>query len=147
MFVLIPYLHFIGIMSLMGALITQHLVVKPSMGSTAIKTVGTVDIIFGIAAAVVLATGLLRWFVYGKGSDFYLANPMFHIKITLFFVVAIISIFPTLRILKWRRQSKQDNAFEVSSKDAKRLLMFIRIELLITVIIPLLAVMVSQGRH
>lgn len=145
MFVIVPYLHYLGIMTLMGALITQHLIVKSSMNKEDIKTIATVDIIYGIAAVLVLTTGLLRWFLYGKGSEFYLSNPIFHTKLTLFFVMGIISIFPTLRILKWRKFSRQDNTFKVSGKEASRVLMFVRIELLILAIIPLLAVMLNRG--
>jgi len=145
MHVLVPYFHFIGIMTLMGSLIAQHLFMKPVLIKQNIKTIATIDLIYGIAALVVLSTGLLRWFVYGKGSDYYLSNPLFHIKITLFVIIVIISVFPTLRILKWRRQSKASESFEVSEKMAKRTLMFIRVELLLVAIIPILAVMVDRG--
>ena len=145
MHVLVPYLHFLGIMTLMGSLIAQHLFMKPVLIKQNIKTIATIDLIYGIAAVVVLSTGLLRWFVYGKGSDYYLSNPLFHIKITLFVIIAIISVFPTLRILKWRRQSKASGSFEVSEKMAKGTLMFIRVELLLVAIIPIFAVMVDRG--
>jgi putative membrane protein len=145
MTIAIEYLHFIGIMVLMGSLISEHLMLKPKMTTDQIKTLAITDLIYGLSAIIVLTTGLLRWFMFGKGSDYYLSNPFFHTKLTLFVLLGILSIFPTLKILKWRRQANSGQETDLNEKSAKRLLMFIRIELLIVVIIPLLAVMITRG--
>lgn len=145
MLILIPYLHYIGIMALMGSIITEHVILKPRMTQEQVKSLAVVDLIYGLSAILVLATGLLRWFMYGKGYDFYMSTPLFHIKLTLFIVLGILSIFPTLKILKWKKQYKGGEEPEISEKQVKRLLMFIRIELLIVAIIPLLAVMIARG--
>lgn len=143
--ILIPYLHYIAIMALMGALTAEHLLLKPGISGSQIKSLAGIDLVYGIAAIVVLTTGLLRWFVYGKGSEFYLSNPLFHIKLTLFVVLGVISIFPTIRFLKWRKQVKSGAEPVVDAKSVKRMLMYIRIELLIVALMPLLAVMIARG--
>lgn len=145
MYTLIPYLHYIGIMVLMGSLISEHLILKPSIKKDQIKSLATIDLLYGISAIVVLATGLLRWFVYGKGYDFYMSTPLFHIKLTLFIILGILSIFPSVKISKWRKQIKRGEEPQITEKGVKKLLMYIRIELLIIVIIPLLAVMIARG--
>jgi len=145
MLILLPYLHILSIMVLMGSLITEHLMLKPSILKTQINTVAVVDLIYGIAAGLVLITGLLRWFVWGKGADYYLSNPLFHIKITLFLIVGIMSIWPTRKILKWRKEIKRGNTLELTEKQMKGTLMLIRIELLLVALIPLFAVMVARG--
>lgn len=144
--ILLPYLHYIAIMTLMGSLIAEHLLLKPGIRGAQIKSLAGIDFIYGIAAILVLATGLLRWFVYGKGSEFYLSNPLFHIKLTLFVILGILSIFPTVKFLKWRKQVRSGNEPEIAEKTVKRLLLYIRIELLLLVIIPLLAVMIARGQ-
>lgn len=144
--ILIPYLHYLGIMALMGSVITEHIILKPNLSAEQIKNLGVVDLIYGISAAIVLVTGLLRWFMVDpKGAGFFNSNPLFHIKVTLFVAVAILSVIPTLKILKWNRQLKNGLAVNVSEKEAKKQLMFIRIELLLLAIIPLLAVLVAGG--
>ena len=65
---------------------------------------------------------------------------MFHIKLTLFVIVAVLSIFPTIKFLNWRNLVAQGETVDLSKKDTGKLLMFIRIELLLLAIIPLLAV-------
>ena len=132
-------------MALMGSLISEHLILKPSIKKDQIKSLATVDLIYGLSAIVVLTTGLLRWFVYGKGYDFYMSTHLFHIKLTLFIIIVILSIFPTIKILKWRKQIKRGEEPDINEKGVKKLLMFIRIELLLMVIIPLLAVMIAMG--
>lgn len=144
--ILLPYLHYIAIMTLMGSLIAEHLLLKPGIRGAQIKSLAGIDFIYGIAAILVLATGLLRWFVYGKGSEFYVSNPLFHIKLTLFVILGILSIFPTVKFLKWRKQVRSGNEPEIAEKTVKRLLLYIRIELLLLVIIPLLAVMIARGQ-
>ena len=143
--ILVPYLHYIGIMALMGSLISEHLILKPSIKKDQIKSLATVDLIYGLSVIVVLATGLLRWFVYGKGYDFYMSTHLFHIKLTLFIIIVILSIFPTIKILKWRKQIKRGEEPDITEKGVKKLLMFIRIELLLITIIPLLAVLIARG--
>ncbi|MCB2207743.1 MAG: DUF2214 family protein [Bacteroidetes bacterium] len=145
--VLLPYLHFIGIMVIMGSLISEHLMLKPGILKQQIKSLAGVDLIYWLAIIVVLASGILRWLVFDpKGVDFFSKNPLFHIKLTVFFIMVIISIFPTLKLRKWNRQARQGNHLDVSDKDIKKQLMFIRIELLLLAIIPLLAVMVALGK-
>ena len=144
--IIIAYLHFIGIMLLMGSLITEHVMLKPNITKGQIKSLAMVDLIYWLSATLVLITGLLRWFMVGKGAEFYTKNPMFHTKVTLFVVIAILSIFPTMKIIKWNRQIKRGEEPDIDEKQVKKQLMFIRIELLLLAIIPLLAVMISRGK-
>ena len=144
--IIIPYLHYLSIMVLMGSLITEHLFLKPGINAQQVRLLTGIDLVYGIAAILVLGTGLLRWFVYGKGSEFYLSNPLFHIKLTLFVLMGVLSIFPTLKFLKWKKQFRRGEDPDISSRAVKRQLMFIRIELLLVAVIPLLAVMIARGK-
>jgi len=144
--ILIPYLHYIGIMILMGALISEHVMLKPGISKDQIKSLALVDLIYGISAGLVLITGLLRWFMVDpKGAEFFTKNHLFHIKITVFVVIVFLSIYPTRKFLKWRRQVNTSEIFEPGEKEVKKQLMFIRIELFLLAIIPLLAVLVARG--
>ncbi len=143
--IFVIYLHYIGIMVIMGSLISEHLLLKPKMTREQIKSLAMVDLFYGISALLVLGTGLLRWFVYGKGSEYYLSNPLFHTKLTLFGILVIMSIFPTIKFLKWRKQVSNGQEPDLNEKTIKKLLMVIRIELLILATIPILAVMLAKG--
>lgn len=142
---IVIYLHYLGIMSLMGSLLAEHLILQPKMGEKQIISLARIDLLYGIAALVVLATGLLRFLHYGKGMDYYLHNPVFHVKLTLFILMGILSIWPTVRFLKWRKQINKGLTPGITEKSVKNTLILIRIELALVVIIPFLAVLVARG--
>jgi putative membrane protein len=143
--IIIPYLHILSVMTLMGALITEHLVLKPGIGKPQIIQLAQIDLIYTLSVVVALATGLLRWFVYGKGNVFYLSNPVFHTKLTLFIILGLLSVFPTVRFIKWRKQVRSGDVPVITDKSVNKLLIYIRLELLIVALIPLLAVMTARG--
>jgi putative membrane protein len=143
--IIVAYFHFIGIMSLFGALLAEHLLFKKTMSLTQAKSLLLTDLAYGIAAIVVLISGLLRLFYYGKGLSFYLSNPIFHAKISLFLIVAILSIYPTVNLLTWRRSLKKGIIPEIEGKIYKRVILHIRIELTLLTILPFLAVLMARG--
>lgn len=138
-FVLIRYVHFLGIILLASTLFTEHIMLKKVMIPAEMKKLAVVDLIYGISAILVLASGLTLWFAVGKPATFYNSNPIFHTKITLFLVVGVMSIYPTMFILKSRKSKAETIAVP------KKIIMMLRIEILLLLIIPLLAVLMAQG--
>jgi putative membrane protein len=144
--ILIPYLHFIGIMLLMGSLFAEYVLLRPGINKNQLKLLSVADLIYWISAAIVLISGLLRWFIVDpKGADYFIHQPMFHIKLTVFVVIIILSIMPTLKFMKWKKQAGSDDAYVPGDKEIKKQLTFVRIEMLLIAIIPLLAVFVAQN--
>lgn len=61
------------------------------------------DNLWGISALFLLVTGGLRAFAgYEKGTDYYLHQPLFHLKMTLFVLVLLLEIAPMVALIKWR---------------------------------------------
>jgi putative membrane protein len=61
-------------------------------------------------ALVLLLTGLAR-VVWGiKGMSWYVSQPLFHVKVTLFVVMVLLSIWPTLSFRRWRSQLRATGA-------------------------------------
>jgi putative membrane protein len=141
----VAYFHYLLIMLMMGSLITEHILLKPKMDAERIKSLAITDLIYGISALLVLLTGLLRFFYFDKGTDYYLANPLFHIKLTLFLIAGLISIYPTIHFLRWRKMINIDTSFNPEPRMVKRFTMILRIELFIIALIPLLAVLINRG--
>ncbi|WP_226477681.1 DUF2214 family protein [Pseudomonas sp. MWU16-30323] len=68
-----------------------------------VRRVLITDNIWGISALVLLATGGLRAFGgYEKGSDYYLHQPLFHVKMTLLVLILLLELAPMIRFIKWR---------------------------------------------
>ena len=71
------------------------------------------DMGFGIAATLVLITGICRVTLGAKPLFFYLHNPVFHVKISLFVLVGLLSIWPTIVFIRWRKAVAADANFRV----------------------------------
>lgn len=141
---LVAYLHVLAFV-LTGAFLTAEMVLcRPGLGPDHVRLLPRIDIVFFAAALGALATGLLRLFFYGKGVDFYLPNPAFIAKMGLYLAIAVVSISPTLRFIRWRRALVAGGA--LPSKDevgaVRRLL---HLELGLFALMPLMAVLMARG--
>lgn len=68
-----------------------------------IKRLMLADNFWGVAAALWIATGLARAFGgLEKGSEWYLHNPLFHLKMGLFILIFILEIKPMMALIKAR---------------------------------------------
>lgn len=143
--VVTAYLHFLGIMILMATLLAEHVILQPNMTRLHLQRLAITDLIYGIAAVIVLLTGILRFAHFGKGMPFYLGNPLFYIKVGAFLLVGLISIYPTMQFLSWRKMLQQDALPEVDAQRVTRLRYLVRIELGLLLVIPLLAALLARG--
>lgn len=139
------YLHYLSIFVLFALLTFEHVQLKLPLDLPRARSLMRVDIAYGITAGVVLATGLARALWYGKGSAYYLHNALFHAKVSLFVLVAVLSLLPTLVIARWRSTVKAGKVPQVSERQGSLLINLIRLELALLVVIPLLAVLMARG--
>ena len=94
---LLRYLHFICIFAIVGALVAEHLLLKPVLSRQEIARLARIDAVYGLAAIALVAVGLTLWLGgYGKPAEFYSTNPVFHTKLTLFVGIGLLSVYPTV---------------------------------------------------
>ena len=103
--ILIRYLHFIAIFGVISTVVSQHLLLKDELTRREIKRISRIDAIYGISAILVVVAGLAMWFWVGKPAEYYSRNWIFHLKFTLFIIVGLLSIIPTVYYIK---QAKGD---------------------------------------
>jgi putative membrane protein len=142
---LAAYLHYLSIFVLFALLSVEHVQFKLPLDLRRARSLIITDIAYGISAGVVLFTGLARALWYGKGLDYYLGNSLFHAKVGLFILVGLISVAPTFAFLNWRNSLKAGEVPQVSARQARLVIMVIRLELLLLLAIPLLAVLMARG--
>ncbi len=139
--IILRYLHFISIFGIVGALVSEHLLLKNELTRNQIARLSRIDAIYGIAALLLLSVGLTLWLGgFGKPAEFYTKNWIFHTKITLFSLIGILSIYPTVFFIKNRKGNLQETV-----KIPKSIFWMLRIELLLLFIIPLLAGLMAKG--
>lgn len=133
--IILRYFHFISIFVIVGTLTAEHLLIKKSLTRAQITVLSRIDAVYGLAALTLLIVGLTLWLgSYGRPSVFYSKNWIFHLKLTCFALVGLLSIYPTLFFIKNRKGDPQE-VIDIP----KRLIMMIRLELTLLIIIPLLA--------
>lgn len=138
-YILIKYFHIVSIFVFFSALVLEHFLLKRELSLIEVKKLAIVDAIYGASAIAVLLAGLLLWFAVGKASGFYSANPIFHIKVALFVLVGLLSIYPTVFFIKQRKSTATSISVPAS------MIMMVRLELLLLLLIPLFAVLMAQG--
>jgi putative membrane protein len=61
------------------------------------------DTLWGLAAGVWIVSGLVRAFGgLEKGSGFYLASPLFWVKIGLLLLILALEVWPMVTFIRWR---------------------------------------------
>jgi putative membrane protein len=142
---LLQYAHLLAILTLVVFIGSEAALCRPQwMNAAVVERLVQVDRIYGIAAGAVLATGLLRIFLSPKGSDWYLHNWLLHLKIGLFVLVGLMSIAPTLRFLRWRRNLRASGALPTPDEvgRARKLVM---VQAHVMAVIPLAAAFLARG--
>ncbi|WP_339526580.1 DUF2214 family protein [Pseudomonas sp. EL_65y_Pfl2_R96] len=102
------------------------------------------DNLWGISAVILLITGGVRAFGgYEKGTDYYLHQPLFHLKMTLFVLILLLEIAPMVALIKWRAALGRGAAI-----DTGRAALFARIshiEALLLVLMVVAATGMARG--
>lgn len=99
---LLASLHLVAILTLVVFLSSEAALCRSEwMNAAVVRRLAKLDMIYGIAALVLLMTGIARIVWGAKGLTWYVSQPLFHLKMLLFFVMAILSLRPTFTIRRW----------------------------------------------
>lgn len=116
---------------------------KASTGS--LQRVFLGDNLWGVAAILWLATGLLRAFGgYEKGTDYYLSSHWFILKMGLFGAIFLFEIYPMVTLIRWRISKLS----QTSSAHAKAIALMYKItvlEFIFLSLIPFSASLMARG--
>ena len=108
------------------------------------KRVLLADNLWGIAALVLLVTGGMRAFGgFEKGADYYLHQPLFHLKMTLFVLLLLIELAPMITLVKWRIALARGKAFDTAR--AKLYARISHVEALLLVLMVIAATGMARG--
>src|SRR5882672_4980212 len=141
----IAYLHFVSAFLVAAFLVAEFFLCTGDLQPAQVKALARVDLYYLIAAAAVLVGGVLRVFAVGKGAGFYLNNPVFYIKVTLFVAVGLISVRPTLQFIRWNRAINTGQERILHDADIAMARRYIALELALLAFIPLMAVLMARG--
>ena len=141
----LAFLHHAAAFLVVAALMTELVLLRNDLTVASARSVLRMDAVYGIAATVLLIAGLLRVFYTEKGPAYYFANGSFLTKLTLFIIVGLISIYPTMRFMGWRKALREQRLPDFDVGTRRKVRMTIHIELTLLFIIMLMAVMMARG--
>ena len=139
--ILVRYLHFIGIFAIVRGLVGEHLIMKSVMTRREIRRMLVLDRIYGAGAVLAIGMGFVQWFLVGKAASFYSNNWIFLTKVGLAILLGILSLPPTFFINKHKKGDDLDATIELPGS----IKMYIRLELVLLVLIPLCATFMAKG--
>lgn len=101
---IISALHVLALALGLPAVYLRGRALKGTLDRDGFRRLFAADNVWGVAAALWIATGL--WRAFGgleKGSAFYLASPLFWTKMALFLAILLLETWPMLTFIRWRR--------------------------------------------
>ena len=143
---LFAFLHHVAAFTLFAALVVELILIREQLTVGTARRLQVADMVFGISAGVLLAVGLLRVFYFEKGATYYFHTWTFMAKLTLFVIIGLVSIVPTLEFLSWRKAAvRQGQVPSVSAQRLRSLRSIIHLELVGVVLIILMAALMAKG--
>lgn len=135
----LAFLHHLAAFTVVAAVALEFVLLRDAITAQSARRLRIVDQIYGIAALALLAVGALRVFYFEKGWAYYSHSAPFLAKMGLFLAVGLLSIYPTVTFIKWRK------ALDVDEAKLRTLRRLIHWELALVVGILLCAALMARG--
>ena len=102
------------------------------------------DTVWGLAALLWIATGLLRAFGgLEKGAEFYLNSRLFWVKMALFACVLVLEVWPMLTFIRWRADLRNGRTPDTSR--ARLLYVLNHVEMGLVMLMVFVASFMARG--
>jgi putative membrane protein len=142
---LFAFLHHLCAFTLVSAVAIEFALIRGELTLSSARRLQLTNHVFGIAAGALLAIGLLRVFFFEKGADYYFHSHAFMAKLSIFIVIGLLSIIPTMEFQSWRGALEAGQAPVIDAKKRRLVTAAIHGELLCIVIILLCAAIMARG--
>jgi putative membrane protein len=142
---LFAFLHHLAAFTLVASLAVEFVLLRHELTLAGARKLQLADLVYGASAAIVLVIGFLRVIYFEKGTAYYFHSAPFIAKLSLFVIIALISIYPTVEFQSWKKSLKQGQVPTLSARKAKSIRSLIHLQLAAIVIIILCAVLMARG--
>jgi putative membrane protein len=142
---LFAFLHHLAAFTLVSAVAIEFVLIRSELTLSSARRLQATDLVLGIAAGALLVFGLLRVFFFEKGASYYFHSHAFLTKFSLFIIIGLLSIIPTVEFLSWRGAVKSGQVPVIEAKKKRLVTGVIHGELLAIVIILLCAAIMARG--
>jgi putative membrane protein len=142
---LFAFFHFVAVFGIFATVFLEWQTMSAAPTLAEAKRIQRCDRCYGLFAMTLLVVGFLRVYYFEKGSAFYFGNPVFDAKLALFVLAGIVSIYPTVRFIRWGAQTRRGEAPTVAPAEFRTLMLSLRAELLLLLGAALCASFMARG--
>lgn len=139
------FLHHLAAFTVVSALAVEFVLIRQVLTLETARRLMVVDGVYGASASLLLVVGWLRVFYFEKGYSYYFSNHAFLGKFSVFIIIALVSIIPTVEFLRWRKAVRAGRVPEVAPQKLVTIRRIIHWELAGIVVILLFAAMMARG--
>jgi putative membrane protein len=141
---LLAIAHFLLAFALAIVLTMEIMITRRDISGPRMIYLSRLDMAYGAIAAGILVIGVGR-VIYGlKGPDYYVVNGFFWAKMAAFAAVVLLSIRPTLVIIRWRASVRSNPAFRPDPSEVMSIRRLMHSEALAFTLIPIFAVLMAR---
>jgi putative membrane protein len=141
---IVAALHYVALAIGLPAVFLRGRALKGPLDDAGLRRLFAADTAWGLAAALWVATGLLRAFAgLEKGSAFYLQSRLFYVKMALFLGIVALEVSPMITLIGWR-QARRRGA-RVDTNRARSLFQLNHVQLALAIVMVFVASAMARG--
>jgi putative membrane protein len=141
----LAFLHHVAAFALVAALVVEFALLRGELNASTARRIQVYDLAYGISAGLVFVVGALRVLYFEKGAVYYLHSVPFIAKLSLFLLIGLLSIYPTMEFLSWSKYLRQGQVPPLGEPKLRRILAVIHLELAGVVLLILCAALMARG--
>lgn len=137
--------HYLGILVLFGCVYGMLLFWRTQVNDYNFRTLLWLHVAYWVSLLVVLLSGLVRAGWTEKGMAFYMANPWFHAKVTVFVLIILLSLYPAKLMRAWRRGTVPDGVPPVMPDLQRTMRRTLVAEIHLISLMPIFGALMARG--
>lgn len=142
---LVAYVHFLAAFGIAATLFFEWFTYSRTPTVQEAKRLALADRWYGLFAMLMLVVGFARAYHFEKGWSFYLHSPFFHLKLTLFILIGLVSIYPTVRFIQWGAALKAGQAPQITDAQHTLISRCLNAEMVLLALLLLSASLMANG--
>ncbi len=141
---LLAAVHLLALGIGLGAVWVRANTLRGQPDKDTLRSVFVADTYWGVAAALWIVTRLLRAFAgFEKGTDYYIHNGAFLLKMALLIIILALEVWPMLTLIRWRGQVGRNEVPDTTP--AAAMARISRIQAVLVVLMVLAATAMARG--
>lgn len=142
---LVAFLHFVAAFGIAGTLFFEWLTFSKNPTWIEAKRIQLCDRWYGALAGIILIVGFLRVYFFEKGPAFYFSSPYFLVKLSLFLLIGLLSIYPTVKFMAWKKSLQAGQPPVLNEQEFTAISRILNLEMWLLAALVLSASLMAKG--